>query len=228
MTSTQAKQTGAQPQRRPQLPLQPAMGRPQSREEKAVRSALQRVAGTLAARRLHAEGPGGREAVRRVLRNLFKDPALAAALRSALLVSRPAADEVLAALNAEDGTPYGDPRFSDEQHLGLRELLLSPKLEPVAPLAESPSGVTAQDQVLAFWTELLSKEPAEVEDFHASVTDYSVDPTEEKLGKVLAFLDAYAPGGAWTRAHADALAEIHTEKIEFKNLAWMHYPGVIW
>jgi hypothetical protein len=224
MASTQTRQTQAQhPQPAAAATAQPGGAR------KAVRSALDRVTGSLAARRLDAGTQDGREAVRRVLRNLFKDSGeSAAALRSALLVSRAAADEVLASLNAEGGRAYGDPRFSDEQHLGLRELLLSPKLESLAPVADSPSGVAAQDQVLAFWTELLSKEPAEVEDFHARVTDYSVDPTEEKLGKVLAFLDDYAPAGTWTRVHADALAEIHTEKIEFKNLAWMHYPGVIW
>ena len=86
-----------------------------------------------------------------------------------------------------------------------------------------------QREVLRFWTELLSKHAVEVEEFHYRISDYAANRNDgAKLERVLATLRQYSPEGSWQRKHADALAAINTESIQFKSLAWLHHPGVIW
>ncbi|WP_158617620.1 hypothetical protein [Corallococcus sp. CA049B] len=176
-----------------------------------------------------SEDQDRRDTVRRVLKAIFSDtnPNNAVRLRRAMETSRDEAVAVLTSFNVENGQSLGDPAFNPDQFLGLREILFIEQFAPVAPLEED--GVTLKRQVLHFWTELLSKQTAQVEDLHLRVSDYAVDRNDTgKCERVLETLRQYAPEGTWTREHVDALAEINTESIQFKSLAWLHFPGVIW
>ncbi|MBN8467575.1 hypothetical protein JYJ95_13725 [Corallococcus exiguus] len=176
-----------------------------------------------------AEEQDRRDTVRRVLRAIFSDttPNNAVRLRRAMETSLQEAVAVLTSFNVENGQNLGDPNFNPDQFLGLSEILFSEQFAPVAPVEED--GVTVKRQVLHFWTELLSKQTAHVEDFHLRVSDYAADRNDTgKYARVLETLRQYAPEGIWTREHVDALTELNTESIQFKSLAWMHFPGVIW
>ncbi|QAT85035.1 hypothetical protein EJ065_3474 [Corallococcus coralloides] len=170
-----------------------------------------------------------RDTVRRVLNAIFSDanPNNAVRFRRAMETSREEIVAVLTSFNVENGQNLGDPDFNPDQFLGLHEILFGEQFSPVAPVEED--GVNVKRQVLHFWTELLSKQTAQVEDLHLRVSDYAVDRNDAgKCERVLETLRQYAPEGAWTREHVDALAEINTESIQFKSLAWLHFPGVIW
>ncbi|HVE85357.1 MAG TPA: hypothetical protein VND93_21035 [Myxococcales bacterium] len=198
-----------------------------------VRRALNRVMGSLASRKLPAPTQDGRDTARRVLRSLFaRSGHNAIRLREAMLTSREATRHVLARLNAQGGRRAGDPHFSDDQIASLQLLLFDSRFAPMAPVVASgagqAAGLTVQKEVLRFWTELLSKKPSEVEDFHYRITDYWAKKSPAKLERVLDVLHEYAPQGTWTRDHADALAAINTTHIQFKSLAWIHFPGVLW
>ncbi|RKG86192.1 hypothetical protein [Corallococcus terminator] len=174
------------------------------------------------------------EKVRRVLRALFAEPGEnAMRLRKAFLSddSREA-EMVLTSLNAQEGTPARNPSVSSDQYRGLKALLTETKFQAISPIqSNSPADELGQVQreVLKFWTELLSKQPAEVEDLHYMVTDYGANRSDPfKLERVLAVLRRYAPQGTWERKHADALAQINLQDIMFKSLAWLHHPGAVW
>jgi hypothetical protein len=196
-----------------------------------VRRELNKVMDSLVSRRMRPGAPDGKDTARRVLRSLFaRSGRNAIRLRKAMLTSRDQTRQVLTELNAARGKA-SDPHFSDDQISSLQMLLFDSRFAPMAPVvdARGASGVpTIQKEVLRFWTELLSKNPAEVEDLHHRVTDYCVHNSPEKLARVLAILRAYAPDGRWTQHHADALAAINTTHIQFKSLAWVHFPGVYW
>jgi len=200
-------------------------------KKKVVRHELNKVVGSLVARRMRVETPDGKDTARRVLRSLFqKSGQNAIRLRKAMLTSRDLTRRMLSRLGA-GGKAKRDLHFSDDQVASLQMLLFDPRFAPLAPVVDGPSAgaaPTIQREVLRFWTELLSKKPAEVEDFHYRVTDYWAHQSPQKLERVLDVLRAYAPGGKWTRDHADTLAAINTTHIQFKSLAWIHFPGVIW
>jgi hypothetical protein len=200
-------------------------------KKKVVRRELNKVVGSLVARRMRAETPDGKDTARRVLRSLFQRSGQnAIRLRKAMLTSRDQTRRVLTRLGAA-GKAKRPLHFSDDQIASLQMLLFDPRFAPLAPVVDGRSGTSAptvQKEVLRFWTELLSKNPAEVEDFHYRVTDYWAHQSPEKLERVLDVLRAYAPKGKWTRDHADALAAINTTHIQFKSLAWIHFPGVLW
>ncbi|MBN9685730.1 MULTISPECIES: hypothetical protein [unclassified Corallococcus] len=170
-----------------------------------------------------------RDTVRRVLKAIFSDttPANAVRFRRALETSPEETAAVLTSFNVENGQNLGELKFNSDQNQGLNEILLFRKFAPIAPVEKD--GVTVKRQVLHFWTELLSKQTAQVEDLHLRVSDYAADRNDaSKCERVLETLRQYAPEGAWNREHVDALAEINTESIQFKSLAWLHFPGVIW
>jgi hypothetical protein len=199
-------------------------------KKKVVRRELSKVVGSLVARRMRAGTPDGKDTARRVLRSLFQRSGRnALRLRKAMLTSRDATRRVLTRMGGAGGKRA--LHFSDDQIASLQMLLFDSRFAPLAPVVDgagSANPPTVQKEVLRFWTELLSKRPAEVEDFHYRVTDYWAHRSPEKLERVLDVLRTYAPEGSWTRAHAEALAEINTTHIQFKSLAWIHFPGVMW
>ncbi|HYV43677.1 MAG TPA: hypothetical protein VFA20_02405 [Myxococcaceae bacterium] len=200
-------------------------------KKKVVRRELSKVVGSLVARRMRAGTPDGKDTARRVLRSLFQSSGRnALRLRKAMLTSRDDTRRVLTRMGGAGGRRA--LHFSDDQIASLQMLLFDSRFAPLAPVVDGAAGSagapTVQKEVLRFWTELLSKHPAEVEDFHYRVTDYWAHRSPEKLERVLDVLRAYAPEGSWTRAHAEALAEINTTHIQFKSLAWIHFPGVMW
>lgn len=155
-------------------------------------------------------------------------------LRDALVSDEPDAKErlhaLLADLNRVDGVPV-DPRLNDTQLDCLRKLLTEATYRAISPIG-NPAG-SAPDliyrEALTFWRELLSKQPDEVHAFHRVVTQYADDranPT--RLGALLAWLYAFAPQGNWSRPHADALAVMNRDQIEFKSLKWFPYPEDGW
>ncbi len=170
-----------------------------------------------------------RDTVRRVLQALFShtEPQNAVRFRKALETSLQEAAAVLTDFNVENGQKLGDPNFNTDQYKGLFEIFFIEQFAPIAPVEEN--GSTVKRQVLHFWTELLSKQTAHVEDFHLRVSDYAADRNDPgKRDRVLETLRQYVPEGTWTREHVDALAVLNTESIQFKSLAWLHFPGVIW
>ncbi len=170
-----------------------------------------------------------RDTVRRVLQALFSNtkPENAVRFRKAMERSMAEAEAVLTSFNVENGQALGNPKFNPDQYLGLSEIFFIEQFTPLAPVEED--GIHVKRQVLHFWTELLSRQTAQVEDFHLRVSDYAADRNDTgKREWVLETLRQYAPEGTWTREHVDALAEINTESIQFKSLAWLHFPGVIW
>lgn len=181
---------------------------------------------------LSREEQDARDTVRRVLMALFAEPGdNAKRLREAMETSRAETATVLTTLNVEEGAGPVDPDFNDYQYLGLDRFLFGEELTAISPVeAGAPNGnVLVKREVLRFWTELLSKQAGEVEDFHYKISDYAANRNDgAKLERVLAVLRQYAPGGQWQKKHADALTQINTESIEFKSLAWLHHPGVIW
>jgi len=204
-----------------------------AKKRAVVRRQLNKVMNSVVARRMRADTPDGKDTARRVLRSLFaRSGRNAIRLRKAMLTSRDETRHVLTQLNAAGGKVAGDPHFSDDQISSLQMLLFDSRFAPLAPVVEaasgSPGAPRVQKEVLRFWTELLSKRPAEVEDFHYRVTDYWARKSPEKLERVLDVLRSYAPEGRWTQDHADALAAINTTHIQFKSLAWIHFPGVLW
>ena len=202
-------------------------------KKRVVRRQLNKVMDSVVARRMRAATPDGKDTARRVLQSLFaRGGRNAIRLRKALLTSKEETRHVLARLNAAGGKVSGDPHFSDDQIASLQMLLFDSRFAPLAPVVDaapgSPGVPRIQKEVLRFWTELLSKRPAEVEDFHYRVTDYWAHKSPEKLERVLDVLRSCAPEGRWTQDHADALAAINTTHIQFKSLAWIHFPGVLW
>jgi len=175
-----------------------------------------------------------RETVRRVLRALFNetDGAMAVkSLRDALFTSTEAANAVLTSLNVKDGAAT-DPRFNNEQRRGLKALLSEMRYAPISPIgpySQPELRNRISQDALRFWRELLSKEPGAVEDFHLRISDYTTAPGDAaKLERVLVTMRAFAPGVAWDRRHADALAALNTRSLEFKGLAWYHFVSDIW
>lgn len=173
------------------------------------------------------------EGVKRVLTSLFDDSTgeRARELRDALVTNEPTKIRaVLSALNTVDGKP-ANPLFNSDQLKGLRELLTREIFRAISPIG-NPAGEPPHyisREALAFWRELLSKRPDEVHDFHITVTRFSDEPDNPlKLAAVMALLYLYAPRGRWTREHAEALAVMNRDKIEFKSLKWFPYPGEFW
>jgi hypothetical protein len=182
---------------------------------------------------LPPEEQDARDTVRRVLKALFAEPGdNAKRLRRAMETSRAETEKVLTTLNVKEGVGPVNPGFNDYQYLGLDALLFSEEFAPIAPVEDTAvmdGNTHVKREVLKFWTELLSKQAGEVEDFHYKISDYAANRNDGvKLERVLAELRKYSPGGQWRKKHADALAELNTESIQFKSLAWLHHPGVIW
>jgi hypothetical protein len=172
----------------------------------------------------------------RVLFNLFADETgeRVKALRGVLLSDAPDAKEqlrsLLASLNQVDGEPV-DPRLNDTQLDGLRKLLTAPTYKAISPIG-NPAG-SPPDRIyreaLTFWRELLSKQPDEVHAFHRLITQYADNRADSsRLAALLARLYGFAPQGEWSRQHADALAVMNRDQIEFKSLKWFPYPEDGW
>jgi hypothetical protein len=182
---------------------------------------------------LPSDEQDARDTVRRVLTALFAEPGdNVRRLRKAMETSRAETENVLTTLNVKDGVGPVNPDFNDYQYLGLDALLFSEELTAISPVEDTVAtdgNVLVKREVLKFWTELLSKQAGEVEDFHYKISDYAANRNDSaKLELVLAVLRQYSSGGQWKKKHADALAELNTESIHFKSLAWLHHPGVIW
>jgi hypothetical protein len=176
------------------------------------------------------------EDLSRILTNLFSEQSgtKVKALRDALRQYNGSADSakpavaVLTELNRVNGQPR-NPGLNGLQLRGLKALLTEEQFAPISPIGQL-SDPRRKDQIsqqaMAFWRELLSKEPSRVHDFHVAVTDYVADAS--RLQHVLSLLQQMVPAFSWNQEHVNALARINTRDAEFRNLAWFPYDGDFW